>query len=480
MARVSQPSPLEPARQRAQYLADQGDRAAGIAMLSHAVSLGRVNLGEDDPGVLAAAHHLARLHQFDDDPSGARRVLEEAYAAGQWRLGDSDPLMLEISYDLGVVAEELGNRHEARKALGRVVELGEPVLGGAHWAVLKARAYLAGNFGAIAHDAPVPEVPSGEAPLRDVASLAAPRPAPAEPLIPRQGGIPLVRRVPGAQTPPLPEEYPVTSVREEPPETRPEPQVPAQRPPMEQPPAQGWPLEQAAREQAAREQAAREQAAREQAAREQAAREQAAQGRVEEAAPAWPVQGGQGWPIEERQEPYRPFDDLAVHRPFGDPQAHGMTAGPIETEPARAYTRRGPAIFAAIAAVLAVSVAVVALVFVLADRGGKDDGKDSDVPTVGGGPPPQGVQVRDYGTSVEISWVDPSDGKTSTLVTGGHPGEVLKPMGEVGPGETRFELRGLNDQLDYCFAVVAVYGTNSFAPSEQSCTSRPAPGKSGK
>ena len=60
-------------------------------------------------------------------------------------------------------------------------------------------------------------------------------------------------------------------------------------------------------------------------------------------------------------------------------------------------------------------------------------------------------------------------------MTGGHPGEVLKPMGEVGPGVTRFELRGLNDQLDYCFVVVAVYGTNSFAGSTQVCTTRPQP-----
>ncbi|MEV6637842.1 tetratricopeptide repeat protein [Actinoplanes sp. NPDC051470] len=472
---MSQPSPLEPARQRAQYLAEQGDRAAGIAMLAHAVALGRANLGEDDPGVLAASHHLARLHQFDDDPSGARRVLEEAYAAGQWRLGDSDPLMLEISFDLGVVAEELGNRHEARKALSRVVELGDSVLGSSHWAVLKARAYLAGNHGAIAHSAPVPEAPAQESRPQDVASLVAPRQASAEPLIPQQGGTPLVRRVPGAQTPPLPEEYPQAQplvrrdapvadqaatlprvVQEPAPLPPPTQRAPVQQPPVQQPPVQPPPVQQPT----------------------------AQQPRVEGWG-GWPAEQApapsppdptpmQGWPAEQ-QEPYRPFDDLAIHRPFGDPQPPRITATPTEAPAASSSSKKGPAIFAAIAAVLAVSVAVVALVFVLADRGGKDDGKDSDVPTVGGGPPPRGVQVRDYGTSVEISWVDASEGKTSTLITGGHPGEVLKPMGEVGPGETRFELRGLNDQLDYCFAVVSVYGVNAFAPSEQSCTSRPGP-----
>jgi hypothetical protein len=45
-------------------------------------------------------------------------------------------------------------------------------------------------------------------------------------------------------------------------------------------------------------------------------------------------------------------------------------------------------------------------------------------------------------------------------------------MGQVGPGETSFDLQGLNDQLDYCFAIVAVYSTTRFASSPQTCTSR--------
>jgi hypothetical protein len=142
MAGVSQPSPLFAARQRAQALAQSGDVPGARLTLEHAVELGRSKLGEDDPDVLATLHQLARLHQRSDDPMAARRVLEEAYAAGQWRLGDSDPLMLEISFDLGVVAEELGNRHEARKAFGRVAGPGAAILGASHWAVERARAYL--------------------------------------------------------------------------------------------------------------------------------------------------------------------------------------------------------------------------------------------------------------------------------------------------------------------------------------------------
>ncbi|HET6531160.1 MAG TPA: tetratricopeptide repeat protein [Actinoplanes sp.] len=330
---MSQPSPLVPARQRAQALAEAGDTAGAIALLEHAVGLGKVNLGEDDPGVLAAAHQLARVHLQADDPSAARRVLEEAYAAGHWRLGDADPLLLEISYDLGVVAEELGNRHEARKALSRVVEIGEPVLGDFHWAVLKARAYLNGDTGAVKREPPARrEQDRGYGP---------------------QLTIPAQREPPHSET-------------------------------------------------------------------------------VQRITPA-PAEG----------------------------------QGPSEP----AYDKRSPAIFAAVAAVLAAIIAVAALVFVLADRGGEPPDRP-DQPVLGGGPPPADVRLQDFGTSVQISWSDPGPGKTSFIIAGGHPGEVLKPMGEVGPGQTTYRLQGLNDQLEYCFAVLAVYSTTEFASSAQSCTSR--------
>jgi hypothetical protein len=134
-------------------------------------------------------------------------------------------------------------------------------------------------------------------------------------------------------------------------------------------------------------------------------------------------------------------------------------------------------VFAAIAAALASVIAVTALVFVLADRGA--DPQRPDVPTLGGGPPPTDVRVDDFGTSVTVSWTDPGAGKTSFIVSGGHPGEVLRSMGTVGPGQTRFTLQGLNDQLDYCFAVLAVYSTTEFASSPQSCTRRPEPDPTG-
>jgi hypothetical protein len=133
-----------------------------------------------------------------------------------------------------------------------------------------------------------------------------------------------------------------------------------------------------------------------------------------------------------------------------------------------AYSRKAPVIFAAVAAVFGVIIAVVALVVVLADRG---DGPASDVPILSG-PAPGDVRMRDYGSSVKLFWADPANGRASFVVTGGRPREQLRPMGQVGPTTTTFDLNGLNADLDYCFAIVAVYSTSQFSTSPQTCTSR--------
>jgi hypothetical protein len=165
-----------------------------------------------------------------------------------------------------------------------------------------------------------------------------------------------------------------------------------------------------------------------------------------------------------------------VPQPYEQPRfAPGGAAAPAASPvPSKredsSYGRKAPALFAAIAAGLGVIIAVVALVFVLADRG---DDSDSDVPTLAG-PAPSDVRMRDYGSSVQLSWSDPANGRASFIVTVGQPGQQLRPMGQVGPATTSFNLKGLNAELDYCFAIVAVYSTSQFSTSPQTCTSRPA------
>jgi hypothetical protein len=176
------------------------------------------------------------------------------------------------------------------------------------------------------------------------------------------------------------------------------------------------------------------------------------------------------FPSQQLPVPHQRFEaEPAIIYPDSAHPGWGQGVPPpyvIEAAPAK----RGMGIFAAIAAVLAAVIAVAALVFVLANRSG-DDGDKSDVPTLGGSPP-AGVQIKDQGSRITVTWQDPAQGSVSFLVAMGHPGEQLKPVTTLGPGQTSYEVSALNPKLDYCFAVVAVYRNNKFATSQQACTAR--------
>ncbi|GIF07346.1 tetratricopeptide repeat protein [Actinoplanes siamensis] len=150
---------------------------------------------------------------------------------------------------------------------------------------------------------------------------------------------------------------------------------------------------------------------------------------------------------------------------------------PIPTSAAdRSYKgnkKRGMALFAVIAATLAAIVAVAALVFSLAQGSRKgDEGDDPPgAPTLAGSPPGD-VKLSDLGSKIDVTWTDPSGSTVSFMVTMAHPGEQLKPVSTVGPGQTSRRIEGLSPALDYCFAVVAVYATDKFATSPQVCTDR--------
>ena len=431
MAGVSQPSPLTPARQRAQVLADSGDLTGAIALLERAVELGKINLAEDDPDVLRTSYLLGQMLRKDDDPSGARRVLEDAYAAGLWRLGDSDALMLEISHDIGLVAEELGNRHEARKAFGRVAELGPATLGAGHWAVARARAYLGQDQdAAVRASDPSPAVPVSEPPTAPV-PVAPPIQASPEP--PTQA----------VSAPPGPVNVPV----EEPTTTLPiQPAAPSDP----QPP-QNWHEQQPAWD----------------ATPQTPAPWPGPASGQESQPPQWSGPDpayGQEAQLQPWSGPDPAYRQEAQLQPWsGAPSAYGQ-------ERQQPPPKRTLGIFAAIAAVLAAVIAVSALVFVLANRSG--DKPDSDVPTLGG-KPPTAVALKDQGSRIGLTWADPAGGGVSFLVAMARPGEQLKPVSTLGPGTTSFEIGGLNANLNYCFAVVAVYRNNKFATSQQACTNRP-------
>ncbi|MGI5152352.1 tetratricopeptide repeat protein [Plantactinospora sp. CA-294935] len=187
---MSQPPQLAAVQGRARALRDGGDDPGARRLLAQALDAARPAYGKDHPEVLATVGVLARWHREADDPAAARRLLEEALIDGQRRWGEADPLMLSLSYELGAVAEELGNRHEARRNFGRVASLGPGVLGDDHWQVRAARDYLGEAPGGAA---PEPVAPAPAAPLSaPPAPLSAPPATPpmsAPPTRPAGGGL---------------------------------------------------------------------------------------------------------------------------------------------------------------------------------------------------------------------------------------------------------------------------------------------------
>ncbi|WP_284044033.1 tetratricopeptide repeat protein [Actinoplanes sp. M2I2] len=440
MACVSQPSPLSPARQRALALASSGDLAGARAVLEHAVELGKINLSEDDPDVLLTALQLGTVLQQADDPSAARRVLEEAYAAGQWRLGDSDALMLQISHGIGVVAEELGNRHEARKAFTRVAELGPAALGVEHPVVARARAYLgAGQNPYSIRGESAPPPPEHTPPVQQAPPGAVQPPSPANQHVwtePPADPAPATRPNPVEEptiAQPIISPRPDTLYPPPPTASRSAPHVPAQRSAPDYP-------------------------------------------GTSSGDPAYPGQPSSGVPHPRTPAYFGASSSGPTHpgTPGGGqvfaPAYPSDEPPPYAQGSSKSTGRKGLGVLAAVAAVVAAVVAVAALVFVLANR--SSDSSDNDnVPTLAG-PAPTDVALRDTGTVVTVTWTDPTEASVSFLVIMGRPGLELKPVGTLGPGQTSFEMSGLNASVNYCFAVVAVYRGDQFATSPQACTSR--------
>ncbi|MBM0235442.1 fibronectin type III domain-containing protein [Micromonospora sp. STR1_7] len=88
------------------------------------------------------------------------------------------------------------------------------------------------------------------------------------------------------------------------------------------------------------------------------------------------------------------------------------------------------------------------------------------------GPPPGDLKLRDDSVTITLTWTDPSGGTVPFMVAGGRAGQALGVMATVDPGRTSYTVNGLSTRVDYCFTVLAVYFTDSFATSGQVCTAR--------
>lgn len=157
-------------------------------------------------------------------------------------------------------------------------------------------------------------------------------------------------------------------------------------------------------------------------------------------------------------------------------------AGPPVEEPHRSRTLMIALGVVALAAVVA--AAVVLVVVLVSPRTGTNakPGASPSSSSTAPGAAPTDVNLRDDGASVTLTWTDPSGGTVPFFVEVGKPGGQLQLYNTLPRGETTYRVVGLNPRLDYCFSVIAVYGTNVVAPSDLVCTQRagspaPSPGR---
>src|SRR2546423_1361616 len=172
------------------------------------------------------------------------------------------------------------------------------------------------------------------------------------------------------------------------------------------------------------------------------------------------------WYQQVEPEPMDPFPAYQESRFRGD-----------EEEPHRSRT---PLIALGVVALAAlVAAVVVGLVVFIRPHPPVTAGGVPAAPTTavssgstGSGAAPTDVKVTDDGTSVTLTWTDPSTGTVPFFIEVGKPGAQLQLYSTLPQGETRYQVVGLNPRLDYCFSVIAVYGTNVVAPSNLVCTKR--------
>jgi hypothetical protein len=178
------------------------------------------------------------------------------------------------------------------------------------------------------------------------------------------------------------------------------------------------------------------------------------QGHGEQAAPGWPRRDG--W---------------ATGDGYPSPQEAWQTH-----DEERAGRGRTTLIVAAVVAlvVLAVMVGVAVLVFgrEAAPPPEAAPASPSAAAPRAGGPPPDDLKLRDDGSAIALTWTDPSSGAVPFMVAGGRTGQKLGVLATVDPGQTSYTVNGLNARVDYCFTVLAVYSTDTFATSGQVCTER--------
>jgi hypothetical protein len=111
----------------------------------------------------------------------------------------------------------------------------------------------------------------------------------------------------------------------------------------------------------------------------------------------------------------------------------------------------------------------------IADRiGGVLDPAAAGAPIVPGKPPPGDVQLlpRDNGTTISVTWTDPSGGRAPFVVAVAPAGEHPMIDAALQPGTTQYLLKGVDSKKDYCVVVGVYYDPANVTKSTAACTTR--------
>jgi hypothetical protein len=421
---VSVPDHLTAVARNARALATRGDLRGAQAILEQALEPAATMLGPDHPEVLAATRLLASLHRDLGELSDARRVLEEALAAGQFTFGDDSPALLPLSYDLAMLADELGNRHEARRNFTRLLRYGPAALGPDHEYVRAARRYLGVAAQPPGQTGGPPPGPTAAGPT--TAGVNPPPPVSAPPISASPTSAP-----PGAPPGPPP---------------GPQPGPPGPLPATPAQPTQRQPTQ------------------------------------------SRPTQPRFGPPPIYRPgvTPPDPPGVMPPDPPGATPHPSTLPPGPLTpVRPAPVWSPRDSERFQDDDRHSRVPMLALILVAAMALLGGSiaaylvfrapapGPGPQPSAPaTTAGLRPPGDLRLRDDGSSVTLTWTDPSKGTVPFIVAGGRAENALNPLGSVESGKTTYTLNGISPTADFCFLVAAVYSPEHTVPSALICTKR--------
>ena len=166
------------------------------------------------------------------------------------------------------------------------------------------------------------------------------------------------------------------------------------------------------------------------------------------------------------------------------PMPSAPVSAPVLAVPARPLVRVVAAVAGGLGTLLVVAGAVAALATGTGTRG--------PVPAAAAAPPrsassvsstsaavrgaPRDVVLHDAGTSITVSWTDPTDGSGGVLLALARAGQPAGPLRSLPPGTHEELLTGLDPAADYCVVLAVVYAQDAVAQAARVCTHR-TPGR---